>query len=255
MEKPTSFIKLIVSYIATVAGITLVCFLVYSAIFLAPISHHSTVGMSNLTIEYLNTKYGQHDFKIKKTDDNLDSSGQNLRTTQKGFNIEIQTSLLPENQSFIVRAIGDEANSAVPHHENLVDLLLCNKTHDDYASTGRKMTVECSLDSSKIPKDLGHVPDITELQHFGAISSFHVIMDDPNNEQFDDIELAANYINDFTEQLFAHFKFEGDFAYSVEYHMPSKEIKLYDIIVRETYTEIKSRSDELLFTYKRTGLL
>ena len=207
--------------------------------------------MSNMTIEYLNTKYGQHDFKIKHIDDNLDSSHQDQKTSQRGYNVEISTSLLPEDQTFTARTVGETAESAIPHHENLVDLLICNKDIDNFADSGIKAKLECKINSPNIPKDLGHVPDITELYQLDAFTEFNIVMNDPKNAKFDDIDAEIEYIRDFLLKTFDYYKIDGKFDCDAEYHLPSGTIKKYIVSVTEKGIEIRSIADAMLFYFEK----
>lgn len=198
-----------------------------------------STGLFNLvigtkTIDYLNTKYGEHDFKVVTISRTYSKIG-----IPKEYEMRISSSILDE--TFFTYASGTIPLFINEFREQFFPDFYYENDLNKYLEKKYNYTAYVFLDNKKIPANLGHMPTYNELISFKAIKgnlAFRTSNTDSNfsENDVDSLIEMVMYLADYFKELD-----------NLEFYVITSDVTLYSVeLTKETLLIRKG----LMVTYK-----
>ena len=173
--------------------------------------------MTNNFQSYLNSKYGDNDFKIDYVEKNYSYDGI-ISKSHSGYKAEISTPLLKE--TFTISSYGTNPRGVNIVREDFVTRYY-NEKVNEYLSEKYDLKFDLWVKEEKIPDSLGHIPTFDELIEYDAIDDFYLIKVDY------DKTMRINYIPEVSVDLIKYLNITKNFSF--EFQRRAQDTDVYKI--------------------------
>lgn len=186
--------------------------------------------VANRTIDYLNTKYGDNDFKVVLVSKDYTDNGLVI-STHTGYKINVTSPMV--DREFVVYAYGTSPGTIREFSEHSFIVNYYEKEINEYLGNKYDYTVYLSLEEDNISKKLGHIPTFDDLVAFKAISTLSFTARDYNTYCLNG---TVNCVLDLTMYLAKYFKISGNNV--LEFSIFVNKNTEYDVRLMENTLEI-----------------
>lgn len=173
--------------------------------------------MSKSFKSYLNSKYGDNDFKINYVEKDYSYDGI-ISQGHSGYAAKVSMPLL--KKPFTIRSY--ETNPMVVERasDDFVEQYY-NERVNEYLSEKYDSEFDLWLEEEKIPNYLGHIPTFNELIEYNAINGVSIIKYD-----YDDV-VRINYVIEVSVDLIKYLNITKNISF--EFQKRAQDISVYDI--------------------------
>ena len=133
--------------------------------------------VASIVINYLEKKYGHQSWSVTSTKTLTTATDvMGLKSTQIGFTAEVETAIADDYIFFEVKTKGTDPSSTIPEKDNFIARYYLSgaKGISNFANTGYTLDPSFSFSEEKIPNDIGHIPTISEIASYGALSQINL---------------------------------------------------------------------------------
>ena len=205
--------------------------------------------ISSIVINYLEKKYGKQSWEITSTRERTTSNDtMGLTSTQIGFTAKAQANMSDDTIFFEVRTKGTDPDSTAPESDDFLSHYYLGDTKgiDNYANTGYALDDSFSFAEDKVPNSIGHIPSISEIASYGALTEISLYQTDSKSFGSNDAQKAENLKNLAIAVLNYH-KITADTKIVVT----AKDYGFHTINVSATSVTIKISGNDNLYTFSR----
>ncbi len=205
--------------------------------------------ISTIVINYLEKKYGKQSWEVTSTRERTTSTDtMGLTSTQIGFTAKAQANMTEDTISFEVRTKGTDPNSTVPESDDFLTNYYLDDAKEvgNYANTGYTLDDSFFFAEDKVPNDIGHIPSISEIASYGALTEIILYQTDSRSFGSNDTQKAENLKN-LAIAVLSYHKITADTKIVVS----SKNHGLHTINVSATSITVKISDNDNLYTFSR----
>jgi hypothetical protein len=240
-KKNKSTQAILIIAVVILGAITLLSFFA-SGIFGGDTNKEVNPKIATIVLDYLNKKYGDHDFKVLKTYkrdlykayNDIDQIGFTAQVTSP----EISDRLLRD--TFTVDTNGTDEATTEPVQDEFIEAYYSdtkdNQATSNFGNTGYTVRpgYYFNYDKPALPNNLGHIPTIGELADYGILYRIDIRLEGDDGQKLNGQESIDKYVRNAAVTLADYYEIKSGVEIHISYYENDSRVGGGDFKINES---------------------